>query len=79
MKVNTCYFGLIAEERGVNKEELNLPEGASLEVVQEKALELIPGLASNNYAVAVNQKLHTGNIDLKEGDEISFFPPFAGG
>ena len=79
MKVNTHYFGLIAEERGVNKEEIHLPEGASLAVVHEKAIELIPGLADRNYAVAVNQKMNTGNIDLKEGDEISFFPPFAGG
>ena len=79
MKVNTFYFGLIAEERGLSKEELHLPDGASLDVMHEKALALIPGLAEHNYAVAVNQKLNTGNIDLQDGDEISFFPPFAGG
>ena len=79
MKVNTHYFGLIAEERGVNTEEMHLPEGASLAHIQDKAVELIPGLKDSNYAIAVNQKMNTGNIDLKEGDEIAFFPPFAGG
>ena len=79
MKINTLYFGMIAEQRGVQSETLEFQDDATLVSVQEKAVELIPTLNDINYAVAVNQKLNTENVDLKDGDEISFFPPFAGG
>ena len=79
MKVNTLYFGMIAEKRGFQSETLELPEGATLLSVQEKAQELIPDLGETNYAIALNQNMNSENVDLKDGDEISFFPPFAGG
>jgi len=79
MKINTLYFGMIAEKRGLQSETLVFSTGATLLNVKEKALELIPSLDEMNYAIAVNQNLDSENVALKEGDEISFFPPFAGG
>ena len=79
MKINTLYFGMIAQQRGVQSETLEFRDDATLVSVQEKAVELIPSLNDINYAIAVNQKLNADNVELKDGDEISFFPPFAGG
>ena len=39
----------------------------------------IPALNEINYSVAVNQKMVSDDVSLCEGDEVSFFPPFAGG
>lgn len=79
MKVNTLYFGMIAEKRGVTNETLELSGNATLDCLKEKAVDLIPNLDEINYAIAVNQIMKSENVDLKDGDEISFFPPFAGG
>lgn len=79
MKINTLYFGMIAEKRGVQNETLEFENGATVLNVKEKAVELIPNLEEINYAIAVNQSFHAENVELKDGDEISFFPPFAGG
>ena len=79
MKVTSIYFGMIAEHRGVSNEDLDLVKGANLFEVKEKAIGLIPVLKDINYSVAVNQRLESNDIELKEGDEIAFFPPFAGG
>tara|TARA_R110002050_G_scaffold252628_1_gene390865 strand:+ start:20541 stop:20780 length:240 start_codon:yes stop_codon:yes gene_type:complete len=79
MKVNALYFGMIAEKRGLTKEVLEFSDSVTLATLKEKALELIPNLNDINYGIAVNQVMTTDDMDLKDGDEISFFPPFAGG
>lgn len=79
MKVTGLYFGLIAEDRGIASEEIELPVNSKLQNLREKTEVLIPSIRKVNYSTAVNSVMQTSNIELNEGDEIAFFPPFAGG
>ncbi|MEE4144426.1 MAG: MoaD/ThiS family protein [Halieaceae bacterium] len=36
-------------------------------------------LGASNVIRAVNQAVVTGNVGLRDGDEIAFFPPVTGG
>jgi molybdopterin converting factor small subunit len=79
MKINTLYFGLIAELKGVTSEFKDYGESLSINQLKADLNTAFPTLAEVNYSVAVNQKMVSEDITLSEGDEVSFFPPFAGG
>ena len=79
MKINTLYFGLIAELKGVSSEIQDYKEGLSINQLKSELNNAIPALSEVNYSVAINQKMVSDDVSLCEGDEISFFPPFAGG
>lgn len=79
MKVKGLYFGMIAENRGLSSEVIELPGNSKLHNLRDKTEGLIPGIRSVNYSIAVNNKMQSSNVELSDGDEIAFFPPFAGG
>ena len=79
MKINTLYFGMIAELKGVSSEIQDYTESLSINQLKSDLNIAIPALNEVNYSVAVNQKMVTDDVSLCEGDEVSFFPPFAGG
>ncbi len=78
MKVTVKYFGMIAETAGKKEEILNVAAGTSAKEL--KNLQISTYLIPDAEAVqlAVNQDLIT-EVELKEGDEVAFLPPFAGG
>jgi molybdopterin converting factor subunit 1 len=78
MKVTVKYFGMLAETAGKKEETLNVAEGISAKELKDLQITtyLIPDAES--VQLAVNQDLIT-EVELKEGDEVAFLPPFAGG
>lgn len=78
MKVTIKYFGMIAESAGKMEEVLNLPEDFSAENLKDQQVEKYKFKDPEAVQLAVNQQLNQ-DIKLKEGDEIAFLPPFAGG
>lgn len=79
MKINILYFGMIAEWKGETQELCEVSEGTKLFEMKQKAMNEIPDLQSINYSMAINQHMVTEDKELFEGDELAFFPPFAGG
>jgi molybdopterin converting factor small subunit len=79
MKIKVRYFGMIAEWKGVSEEMRTLDMGCSASNLLESINMDIPELAEINYVIAHNQLMMEGEFTLKEGDEVSLFPPFAGG
>ena len=77
MKVKLVYFGLIAQKLGLSDEQIDLNNTDLNQLIAEQKIKY-PVLGSINFKVAVNHILQD-NVKIKEGDEIAFLPPFAGG
>ena len=78
MKVAIKYFGMIAETAGKSEEILDLKLGFSVQDLKDQLIEKYKIADPEAIQIAVNQDLNS-NSDLKEGDEVAFLPPFAGG
>lgn len=79
MKVKVLYFGEIAEWKRCSEELVQLKESATTEELVSHLLLEIPQLEQINYVIAVNQKMIEVPVILQNGNEVSVFPPFAGG
>ncbi|UTW66543.1 MoaD/ThiS family protein [bacterium SCSIO 12643] len=79
MKIKILYFGAIAEIMQKTAEELEVGKKTYLYELKDKLESFNKKLKEMNFALAVNQKMTQQNIELQNGDEIAFFPPFAGG
>tara|TARA_R100001369_G_scaffold32700_1_gene57369 strand:- start:12041 stop:12277 length:237 start_codon:yes stop_codon:yes gene_type:complete len=78
MKVNVKYFGVIAESAGKNEEVLELKQGSSVKDLKNQQIKKYQIQDAESVQIAVNQDLNN-EAELKEGDEVAFLPPFAGG
>jgi len=78
MKVTIKYFGMIAETVGKSGEVLDLGPGVSVQKLKDQQTKKYQIADPEAVQIAVNQDLNT-NSELKEGDEVAFLPPFAGG
>ena len=78
MKIKVKYFGMIAEAAGRNEEVLELSEEISAADLKTRQVQHYQIKDSDSVQIAVNQNLDK-EVKLKEGDEVAFLPPFAGG
>jgi len=78
MKVNVKYFGVIAESAGKSEEVLELEQGSSVKDLKNQQIKKYQIQDAESVQIAVNQDLNN-EAELKEGDEVAFLPPFAGG
>jgi len=78
MKVTVKYFGIIAESARKSEEVLELEEGLSVEELKNQQVKKYQIQDEESVQIAVNQNLDK-EVELKEGDEVAFLPPFAGG
>ena len=78
MKVSVKYFGMIAEAAGRDEEVLEVAWGISVNQLKEQQVQKYKIPDAEAVQLAVNQNLGK-EVELKEGDEVAFLPPFAGG
>jgi len=78
MKLTLRYFGMIAEATGKTEEVLNVSDQINLYDLKDQQIKKYKIQDPEAVQLAVNQDLNTSTA-LKEGDEIAFLPPFAGG
>nr|WP_246462766.1 MoaD/ThiS family protein [Pelagicoccus albus] len=73
------YFALLKDQRGLDKEtvdsEANTPESLYAELVAMHGFTL----PQSALKVAVNDDFSSWGQALKEGDNVVFIPPVAGG
>ena len=81
MKVNVLFFGVARDLTGFNQEQLELPEGESLDDLWRHYESRFPCLreVSRSLLAAVNEEVAEGSWPLREGDEVAFMPPVSGG
>ena len=83
--LRVLFFGRFREE--LNCPELELAFAQSYRTLDQLQQHLIAEggepwsrvLEQDNVIRAVNQAVADGNPELKDGDEIAFFPPVTGG
>lgn len=78
MKVSVKYFGMIAEAAGRDEEVLEVAWEISVNELKEQQVQKYKIPDAEAVQLAVNQNLDK-EVELKEGDEVAFLPPFAGG
>ncbi len=79
------YFAGLREATGSGSEELALPAGVNsveelLALLRARGGAWSEALAtSKRVRAAVNQDMAAGDTQVKDGDEVAFFPPVTGG
>lgn len=77
MSIKVRYFASLKESVGLSETELELAAPLSARDIWR---QLNPGLALNeNLLAAVNMEYVTLDAEVKDGDELAFFPPVTGG
>ena len=79
MEVKVNYFGMIAEWKSGNREQLNVPENATLKEFRDILVNNCKELSGISYSIAINNQMADEDVLLQPNDDISVFPPFAGG
>jgi molybdopterin converting factor subunit 1 len=84
MNVKILYFARLRETFALDRENLSLPEGASvatlLAALRERGGEWERQLAPDRaFRVAVDQDVADAATALHDGAEVAVFPPVTGG
>ena len=81
MKVRLLFFAVLRDIAGTDARELDLGDGTTARDVWQSLRAQYAKLA--DYAqpplIAVNERYATADTILREGDELAFIPPVAGG
>ena len=81
MNIRLLYFATFRDRAGDRQETYQLEKGARVIQLKEAAIERHPELepALDAALIAVNQEFAEVEQELKDGDEVAFFPPVSGG
>lgn len=81
MKVRLLYFAVLREIAGTGESELLLSDGTTARSVWESLRAAHAPLAAytNPPMVAINETYADPDAVLRDGDELAFIPPVAGG
>lgn len=81
MKIRLLFFAVLRDLAGKSETELTLPEGARARDVWQTLREQYHDLAEYEQPplTAINEAYASPDTPLREGDELAFIPPVAGG
>lgn len=81
MKVRLLYFAVLRDIAGRDAEELAVPEGATPRDVWQTLRSAHAKLATylEPPMSAINESYASPDTRLRDGDELAFIPPVAGG
>jgi molybdopterin synthase sulfur carrier subunit len=79
MDIKIKFFGILAETTGIEEKIIDLASNTNTDAVKLHFESLYPKLKNQNFQLAINQQIAKANTNIKQGDEIAFLPPFAGG
>lgn len=81
MKVRLLYFAVLRDITGKSEAEVSLREGTRAGDVWQSMRRDYEQLAEYQQPpmIAINQTYATAETQLRDGDELAFIPPVAGG
>ena len=81
MKIRLLNFAVLRDITGKSETELSLPEGTRVADVWKSMRDDYAQLAAYERPplIAVNQTYARPDTVLRDGDELAFIPPVAGG
>ncbi len=77
MTITVKFFANLREQYGLTEEIIDFNDGISISDIWLKVTDgqEIP----QSVMIAVNMQYAKDNIEVKDGDEVAFFPPVSGG
>lgn len=81
MRIRLLHFASFREAVGRDQEDKDLPEGARVSDLWKVLSSEVPLFSRfpSMPPAAVNREYVPGDVLLREGDEVAFLPPVAGG
>jgi molybdopterin converting factor small subunit len=81
MRIKICFYSYFKDLTGCAETTKNLAEGSSIADLLKQLIEKFPKLAAmqKSALIAVGVEYQNKDYILKEGDEVSLFPPVQGG
>lgn len=79
MTFTVCYFGLLAERRGLSEESVTSSATTPAMLYAELDATHALGLAVEDFRAAVNDEFVSWNHPLAGNDTIALLPPMSGG
>ncbi len=81
IRVTLLYFGQARDGSGVGEESFVMPKGSRVIDLIVEAEAKHPKLRrmKDSAKLALNEEITTPDASLREGDQIAFLPPVAGG
>ena len=73
------YYALLREQRGLSNEKRETVADTPRALYGELKSEFAFALTTDDLKVAVNGEFADFDCELKDGDEVVFIPPVAGG
>jgi molybdopterin converting factor subunit 1 len=78
-KVRIEYFAVLREQAGVNEETVDTSARTAAQLYAQLAARHGFDLEQGRLKLAVNAQFSDWSTELRDGDEIVFIPPVAGG
>ena len=75
MTVTVCYYGMLAERRGLTEERVTTTATTPAGLFAELDL----GLSISGMRAAVNDEFVAWEHPLNDGDRVALLPPMSGG
>ena len=74
-------FAAFRDIVGAKEEELDVPEGATVQTLLEEYIRRFPQMSRfrEHVILSVNKEYGAPSKLLRDGDEVSFLPPVSGG
>jgi len=81
MQIKVFFYSYFKELTGTTELVETVEQGATLNQLVERLAQRFPKFAAmrKSTLMAVGLDYQTGDYPLKEGDEVSLFPPVQGG
>ena len=81
MKVRLLFFAVLRDIAGTDSRELSLADGTRAQDVWQTLRESYAKLADYTHPpmIAINETYAAPDAVLRDGDELAFIPPVAGG
>ncbi len=77
MSIKVKFFARMRDEAGISDGEVDFVEGISSEQIWSSLVKNAD--FPESVMIAVNMEYVSGEPELKDGDEVAFFPPVTGG
>ena len=79
MNFSVCYFGLLAERRGLAEERITSTAPTPAVLYAELDSQHRLGLSVSDFRVAVNDEFVPWDHSLEDNDAVALLPPMSGG
>ena len=81
MRVRLLYFAVLRDIAGTSQAEIDVPIGTSIDAIWQRLRQQYGELAAYRQPplVALNEEYVAPDQVLRDGDELAFIPPVAGG